>query len=62
VLGAHRALTEAFETDVRLLLTRWRADKGLDPDPVRAFRDGGHAEHRARERGTAPVESAYEKP
>ena len=61
VLGAHRALTDAFETDVRPLLARWRADKGLDPDPVRAFRDGGHAEHRARERGTAPVESAYEK-
>ena len=61
VLGAHRALTDAFETDVRPLLARWRADKGLDPDPVRAFRDGGHAEQRTRERGTAPVESAYEK-
>ncbi len=61
VLGAHRALTDAFETDVRPVVARWRADRGLDPDPVRAFRDGGHAEHRARERGTAPVESAYEK-
>jgi L-rhamnose isomerase / sugar isomerase len=61
VLGAHRALTDAFETDVRPLLARWRADKGLDPDPVRAFRDGGYAEQRARERGTARVESAYEK-
>jgi L-rhamnose isomerase/sugar isomerase len=60
VLGAHRALTDAFETDVRPLLAQWRADKGLDPDPVRAFRDGGHAERRARERGTAPIESAYE--
>jgi L-rhamnose isomerase / sugar isomerase len=61
VLGAHRALTDAFETDVRPLLARWRTDKGLDPDPVRAFRDGGYAEQRARERGTAQVESAYEK-
>ncbi|MEN3311160.1 MAG: L-rhamnose isomerase / sugar isomerase [Actinomycetota bacterium] len=61
VLGAHRALTDAFETDVRPLLARWRADKGLDPDPVRAFRNGGYAELRARERGTAQVESAYEK-
>jgi L-rhamnose isomerase/sugar isomerase len=61
VLGAHRALTDAFETDVRPLLARWRADKGLDPDPVRAFRDGGYAEQRARERGTAQVESAFEK-
>ncbi len=61
VLGAHRTLTDAFETDVRPVLARWRADKGLDPDPVRAFRDGGYAEQRARERVTARVESAYEK-
>ena len=61
VLGAHRALADAFETDVRPLLARWRVGKDLDPDPVRAFRDGGHAESRARERGTAPIESAYEK-
>jgi L-rhamnose isomerase/sugar isomerase len=61
VLGAHRTLTDAFETDVRPVVTRWRANKGLDPDPVRAFRDGGYAEQRARERGTARVESAYEK-
>jgi L-rhamnose isomerase / sugar isomerase len=61
VLGAHRVLLEAFETDVRPLLARWRADQALDPDPVRAFREGGHAEQRARERGTASVESAYEK-
>jgi L-rhamnose isomerase/sugar isomerase len=61
VLGAHRALTDAFETDVRPLLARWRANKGLDPDPVRAFREGGHAEQRARERGSASVENAYEK-
>jgi L-rhamnose isomerase/sugar isomerase len=61
VLRAHLALTDAFETDVRPVVAGWRADKGLDPDPVRAFRDGGHAERRARERGIAPVESAYEK-
>jgi L-rhamnose isomerase / sugar isomerase len=61
VLGAHRTLTDAFETDVRPVLARWRADKGLDPDPVRAFRDRAYGEQRARERGTAQVESAYEK-
>ena len=61
VLRAHRTLTDAFETDVRPVLARWRADKGLDPDPVHAFRDGGYADQRARERGTARVESAYEK-
>jgi L-rhamnose isomerase/sugar isomerase len=60
VLGAHRILLEAFETDVRGLLARLRAELGVAPDPVQAFRDGGFAEERARERGTVSVESAYE--
>jgi L-rhamnose isomerase/sugar isomerase len=38
VLGAHRILLEAFETDVRPLLARLRADLGLPSDPVAAFR------------------------
>jgi L-rhamnose isomerase/sugar isomerase len=62
VLGAHRVLMEAFETDVRPLLARLRESVGVDPDPVEAFRRGGHAERLARERGTASVESAYERP
>lgn len=61
VLGAHRILFEAFETDVRPLLTRLREAIGVDPDPVEAFRRGGYADRLARERGTASVESAYER-
>jgi len=61
VLGAHRILLEAFETDVRPLLARLRESIGVDPDPVEAFRRGGHAERLARERGTTTVESAYER-
>jgi L-rhamnose isomerase/sugar isomerase len=61
VLAAHRVLMEAFETDVRPLLARLREELGLDPDPVEAFRRCGYAEQRARERGTASVESAYER-
>jgi L-rhamnose isomerase/sugar isomerase len=61
VLGAHRVLLEAFETDVRPLLARLREELGIDPDPVEAFRRGGYAEQLARERGTASVESAYER-
>jgi L-rhamnose isomerase / sugar isomerase len=61
VLGAHRILLEAFETDVRPMLARLREGLGVDPDPVEAFRRGGHAERLARERGTASVESAYER-
>ena len=60
VLGAHRVLVEAFETDVRPLLGRLRESIGVDADPVEAFRRGGYGKRLARERGTASVESAYE--
>jgi L-rhamnose isomerase / sugar isomerase len=60
VLGAHRVLLEAFETDVRPLLGRLRRELGVEEDPVAAFRSGGFAEALARERGTSAVESAYE--
>jgi L-rhamnose isomerase / sugar isomerase len=61
VLGAHRTLVDAFETDVRPLLAALRERVGVDRDPVEAFRRSGHAERLARERGTASVESAYER-
>jgi L-rhamnose isomerase / sugar isomerase len=60
VLGAHRVVMDAFETDVRPLLARLRAELGVDADPVEAFRAGGYAARLAEERGTAAVESAYE--
>ncbi|HEY6017671.1 MAG TPA: L-rhamnose isomerase [Gaiellaceae bacterium] len=59
VLGAHRILLEAYETDVRPLLARHRASLGLEPDPVAAFRAGPYAEQRARDRGIVAVESAF---
>jgi L-rhamnose isomerase/sugar isomerase len=49
VLGAHRILLEAFETDVRPLLLRYRAERGLPEDPVETFRRE-HAERLALER------------
>ena len=61
VLGAHRVLLEAFETDVRPLLADLRTGHGLEADPVEGFRRGGFAEQLARERGTESVESAYER-
>jgi L-rhamnose isomerase/sugar isomerase len=61
VLGGHRVLLEAFETDVRPLLGRLRTEAGIHEDPVAAFRESGAAETLARDRGTASVESAYEK-
>jgi L-rhamnose isomerase/sugar isomerase len=61
VLGAHRMLVEAFETDVRPLLAGIRRETGVDADPYAAFRAGGYADALARERGTASVESAHEQ-
>jgi len=61
VLGAHRVVVEAFETDVRPLLAQLREQLGLDPDPVEAFRRSGDGDRLARERGIASVESAYER-
>ena len=57
MLGAHRVLVDAYETDVRPLLARLRAELGLEPDPVEAFRAGGYAERLAAERtsSVAPV-------
>jgi L-rhamnose isomerase / sugar isomerase len=61
VLGAHRVLLEAFETDVRPLLAKLRESLGVESDPVAAFRAGGYAERLADERGTTSVDSAYER-
>ena len=60
VLGAHRVLMEAYESDVRPLLARLREEVGVEPDPVEAFRRGEYATRLARERGTTSIESAYE--
>jgi L-rhamnose isomerase / sugar isomerase len=60
VLGAHRVLLEAYETDVRPLLAQLRGELGVEADPVEAFRTGGYGEQRARERGIVTATSAYE--
>jgi L-rhamnose isomerase/sugar isomerase len=44
VLGAHAVLMDAYNTDVRPLLAELRADMGLDPDPVGAYRASGYQE------------------
>jgi L-rhamnose isomerase/sugar isomerase len=60
VLGAHRVLLEAYETDVRPLLAQLRAELGVPADPVEAFRNGGYGERLAHERGIVTATSAYE--
>jgi L-rhamnose isomerase/sugar isomerase len=43
-------LKDAFSTDVRPLLADWRAAKGLDPQPLAAFRRSGYLQRVAEER------------
>jgi L-rhamnose isomerase / sugar isomerase len=42
VLGANAVLMDAYNTDVRPLLADLRADMGLDPDPVAAYKRSGY--------------------
>ncbi len=61
VLGAHRVLLDAFETDVRPLLAQVRQEMGLAADPIAAYRASGYQEKIAAERGLArPQGSGYE--
>jgi L-rhamnose isomerase / sugar isomerase len=53
VLGAHRLLLDAYETDVRPLLAQVRHEMGRQPDPIAAYRSDNYAERIARERGAA---------
>ncbi len=50
VLGAHRILTSAFETNVHPLLEQVRIEMGIDPDPIQAYRKDNYAEKIAKER------------
>jgi L-rhamnose isomerase / sugar isomerase len=43
VLAGHRALLDAFRTDVRPLCAKVRAELGASEDPVAAFRASGYA-------------------
>ena len=50
VLGAHGALMDAYNTDVRRLLADLRAEQGLDPDPETAYAASGYPEKIAADR------------
>jgi L-rhamnose isomerase/sugar isomerase len=44
VLESNAVFMDAYNTDVRPLLAEVRADSGLDPDPMGAYRRSGHDE------------------
>ncbi|SNY61863.1 L-rhamnose isomerase [Paractinoplanes atraurantiacus] len=50
VLEANAVLMDAYNTDVRPILAEVRADAGLDPDPVRAYKASGYQEKIVAER------------
>ncbi|WP_022917097.1 L-rhamnose isomerase [Ruania albidiflava] len=50
VLGANEIFMDAYNTDVRPLLAEIREQKGLAPDPVRAYKDSGYGSKIAAER------------
>ena len=62
VLGAHRVLVEAFETDVRPLLARLRTELGLKADPVelsvRAAITSSASASAGRRRSKAPTRAS----
>ena len=56
VLGAHRVLMDAFETDVRPLLAQVRLAKGAAADPLTAYAASGYQARIERERaGGTPM-------
>jgi L-rhamnose isomerase/sugar isomerase len=60
VLGAHRELAAAYETDVRPLLAQVREEMGLHPDPIAALKESRYEEKIAKERGsTAEAGGGY---
>ncbi|MHB8687232.1 MAG: L-rhamnose isomerase [Candidatus Dormibacteraceae bacterium] len=56
VLGAHRILLDAFESDVRPFVAEFRRRCGLEINPVAALRRSGYAEKMARDRVQPPAQ------
>ena len=50
VLSANAIMMDAFYTDVRPAVARWRTDRGLPPDPMRAFAESGYQDVVSAER------------
>ena len=53
VLGAHRVMVDAFETDVRPLLMQVREEMDVPTDPFAAYRSDNYAQRVAEARGVA---------
>jgi L-rhamnose isomerase/sugar isomerase len=60
VLGAHRVLTDAFDTDVRPLLAQVRQELGVPADPIAAYRASGYEFKIRAERGLAATSGGFQ--
>lgn len=50
LVDAEECLKEAFATDVRPVIREWRRSKGIDENPLKAFRASGYTEKAIAER------------
>lgn len=50
VMAANDIFMDAYQTDIRSELAKWRASKGLPEDPMAAYRASGYAEQIASDR------------
>jgi L-rhamnose isomerase / sugar isomerase len=50
IVDAENCLKDAFATDVRPMLAEWRKKKGIDGDPMAAYRASGYEAKAAKER------------
>ncbi|MGQ9552688.1 MAG: L-rhamnose isomerase [Anaerolineae bacterium] len=60
IVAAEETLLAAYSMDVRPLLAQVRAEMGLDPDPLAAYRASGYGERIARERGQGKGGGGYQ--
>lgn len=51
IVGAERCLVDAFTTDVRPMLIDFRRSRGLEADPLEAYRGSGHEGKLVKDRG-----------
>jgi len=50
IVDAEGCLKDAFATDVRPILAEWRKRKGIEADPMEAYRGSGYEARVAKER------------
>jgi L-rhamnose isomerase/sugar isomerase len=61
LVDAEEILQDAFATDVKPLILEWRQERGVEPNPLQAFRESGYLERVTQERAerNASAVSSY---